>query len=595
MNNTILNGLLEEFCNDFSIYAEESKAYEHLINYLIVNRVHPEAVETAEQILSLNVDNGGNFGIDGLAIFVNDNLILNENELPSFMKSKSNEVCFTFIQTKTSSNIDTGDISKFFRAVQSFFQKDATIIENSMMKKRRSIKDALFKREFAKNNSKDSPICTMYFAFTGKDFQDTVVREVIKQEKDNLLRACPEIMNLDFVILDSDRTITLYNDNANCLEIDISFRDRILLENINGVAEAYSGFLDLGEFLKLVEDESGKIRKNIFYENVRDYLGDDNPVNQEIIKTICDEQKQPLFPLLNNGITIIAKYIKPLVGNKFIIKDYQIVNGCQTSNVLYKYKDKVTDAKNFLIPSRIIYTNDTIVMEQIIRANNKQSIVPEEAFIALEQFHKRLQEYYKQMSKKAQIALFYERRAREVSNNGELSVSKNQIVTLHSQIRAYVSTYLKEPHLVYSNNPTFILKYSRKNIFNETDSFAPYYLSAYIIYYIRNKMAKERTLYNKYHEFTYYIAFILRALVTKRINPPESSDDRKNEVEKDQIISLLQKEKEFSKIFNICTEILDEVLNKRDFKTLPKREVNAMVAFESAIKGSLMKYIVDSI
>lgn len=592
MENTILKGLLEEFCNDFSIYADTAKSYEHLINYLIVNRVHPEAVESGEQIIALNVDDGGNFGIDGLAIFVNDNLIISNDDLANFTKSKSNEVCFTFVQSKTSSNIDTGDISKFFRAVQSFFQKSVQIVENPVMKKQRSIKEALFKRDFAKNNSKDSPICTMYFAFTGKDFQDSIVQEVIAQEKENLLRACPEIKNLDFVLLDSDRTITLYNDNANCLEIDISFKDRILLENINGVEDAYSGFLDLGEFLKLVEDESGKIRKNIFYENVRDYLGDENPVNQEIIRTICDEQKQPMFPLLNNGITIIAKYIKPIGGNKFIIKDYQIVNGCQTSNVLFKFKHKVKDVKNFLIPTRIIYTNDSIVMEQIIRANNKQSVVPEEAFIALEQFHKHLQEYYKQMAKKAQIALFYERRAREITNNDELSVSKNQVVTLHSQIRAYVSIYLEEPHLVYSNNPTFILKYSRKNIFNEKDSAAPYYTSAYIIYHIRNKVLKAKTLYNKYHDFIYYLAFILRVLVTKRINPPNPADDRKNELEKCQIISILHKQEEFSKIFKECSNIIDKILGKSEFKDLPKREVNALVAFESALKEELAKHIV---
>lgn len=41
-------------------------------------------------------------------------------------------------------------------------------------------------------------------------------------------------------------------------------------------------------------------------------------------------------------------------------------------------------------------------MEQIIKANNKQSVVPDEAFIALDQFHKQLQQYYRQASKKLQ-------------------------------------------------------------------------------------------------------------------------------------------------------------------------------------------------
>ena len=88
MENTIISGLLEEFSDEFSIYEKDSKAYEHLINYLVVSRVQPEAVESAEQILKLNVDDGGTFGIDGMAFFVNDNLVNNPTELSMFSKSK---------------------------------------------------------------------------------------------------------------------------------------------------------------------------------------------------------------------------------------------------------------------------------------------------------------------------------------------------------------------------------------------------------------------------------------------------------------------------------------------------------------------------
>lgn len=120
MENTIISGLLEEFSDEFSIYEKDSKAYEHLINYLVVSRVQPEAVESAEQILKLNVDDGGTFGIDGMAFFVNDNLVNNPTELSMFSKSKSNEVNFTFIQTKTSSKLNVGELSTFARAVQNF-------------------------------------------------------------------------------------------------------------------------------------------------------------------------------------------------------------------------------------------------------------------------------------------------------------------------------------------------------------------------------------------------------------------------------------------------------------------------------------------
>lgn len=403
MENTIISGLLEEFSDEFSIYEKDSKAYEHLINYLVVSRVQPEAVESAEQILKLNVDDGGTFGIDGMAFFVNDNLVNNPTELSMFSKSKSNEVNFTFIQTKTSSKLNVGELSTFARAVQNFLQSNANIVENSSVRQHREIKDAMFKREFSKNNSKESPICSLYFAFTGRNFQDPTVTTVIEQERNNILRSCPEIKDVKFTILDSDDVLTLYNENTNSLEVDISFKDKVFRENILGVKELYYGLLDGTEFIKLIEDDYGDLRKNIFYENVRDYLGDKNPVNEGIIETLKSTDGQKLFPMLNNGVTIIAKFIKPISGSTFIVKDYQIVNGCQTSNVIHKYKSFIGDLSQFYVPVKIIYTNDGAVMEQIIKANNKQSVVPDEAFIALDQFHKQLQQYYRQASKKIRV------------------------------------------------------------------------------------------------------------------------------------------------------------------------------------------------
>ncbi|KJU84432.1 heavy metal translocating P-type ATPase [Candidatus Magnetobacterium bavaricum] len=69
--------------------------------------------------------------------------------------------------------------------------------------------------------------------------------------------------------------------------------------------------------------------RNVFYDNVRDYLGE-NPVNQKIDKTLKDA-KYDIFSILNNGITIVADKKNSNVGRLFSISNYQIVNGCQTT------------------------------------------------------------------------------------------------------------------------------------------------------------------------------------------------------------------------------------------------------------------------
>jgi hypothetical protein len=73
---------------------------------------------------------------------------------------------------------------------------------------------------------------------------------------------------------------------------------------------------------------SEEVLSSIFYDNVRHWQ-EWNAVNREIKNTLESPNKK-LLPLLNNGVTIVAKRVNP-TGDKFLIEDYQIVNGCQTS------------------------------------------------------------------------------------------------------------------------------------------------------------------------------------------------------------------------------------------------------------------------
>ncbi len=113
------------------------------------------------------------------------------------------------------------------------------------------------------------------------------------------------------------------------------------------------------------------------------------------------------FILLNNGITIVTRHFKPLGSNEYEMTDFQIVNGCQTSNEIYSQKE---EAKDILIPIKIIHTTDSELIAMIVRASNRQTMVPDEAFITMEAYHKRLQDIFETYSKEMTLKLFYERR-----------------------------------------------------------------------------------------------------------------------------------------------------------------------------------------
>ena len=108
---------------------------------------------------------------------------------------------------------------------------------------------------------------------------------------------------------------------------------------------------------------------------------------KETIKSASDK-----FILLNNGVTIICKKLTNL-RNKFTLTDYQIVNGCQTSHVLYYNKERVND--KLQIPIKLIETLDEDTVNSIIKATNRQTEVTNEQLIALNEFHRNLEDFYK--------------------------------------------------------------------------------------------------------------------------------------------------------------------------------------------------------
>lgn len=122
--------------------------------------------------------------------------------------------------------------------------------------------------------------------------------------------------------------------------------------------------------------------------------------------------------------------------------NFQIVNGCQTSHILFEKQDIINDETKIVL--KIIQTSALGVMNKIIEATNSQTEVKDEAFESLKEFHRHLQEFYKANEAKVKFPLYYERRSKEYRNDPQ--IKSYQIINLSKQIKAYVSTELRQPH-----------------------------------------------------------------------------------------------------------------------------------------------------
>jgi AIPR protein len=461
----ISESLLNEFSSEQGISAlPEDKRFEHFASFITVRRHFTETFDATEIVTGA----GNDTGIDGLAIIVNGALT---TDIDSFEELASHsgylDVTFVFVQADRSPGFDAAKMGTFGFGVLDFFKEKPSLKRNEMVASAAELMNAIYNRS---SKFRGNPVCRLYYVTTGKWTGDQNLEARRKAIISDLV-ALQLFREVAFTPVDQESLQKLYQQTRNAVSREFNFTNRTVVPEVPGVTQAYLGFLPVPEFLKILQDDNGEIIGSLFYDNVRDWLGD-NEVNSEITGTLRSDAKSR-FVLMNNGITIIARNLQP-TANRFYIEDYQIVNGCQTSHVLFNERDKIDDS--VMVPVRLIATQDEIIINAIIRATNWQSEVKEDQFFALQEFPKRL-ELFCQTFPDAQ-KLYYERRLRQYDR---LSIEKTRVVTLANMIRAFAAMFLEEPHGT-TRNYTALRGKVGKEIFVDGHRMEPYYTAAFALY-----------------------------------------------------------------------------------------------------------------
>jgi hypothetical protein len=279
------------------------------------------------------------------------------------------------------------------------------------------------------------------------------------------------------------------------------------------VDQAFLGYAPYSEFRKLIVDDGGtEISSSIFFDNVRDWQ-EYNPVNTKIKDTL-ESQSKNRFVLLNNGVTVVARDIAS-VGAKFTLTDYQVVNGCQTSNVLFDQEEHCDDA--VCIPLRIIATKDENVKDQIIEATNSQTQVGAEQYFARLAFLRKLEDYFE--AQPEEIRLYFERRDGQYD---QTDVHKTKIITTANLIRAFSAIYLEEPHRT-TRGYTSLRNRVGDEIFGEHHQLSPYFAAAFALYQLESRF-RSGTIDRKYKPARYELLMALRLAYSP--DQPAASNSR---------------------------------------------------------------------
>lgn len=520
---------------------QDGLAFEKFVNYTIYSLHQPDAFNADSELLDfVSVGGSNDMGIDGIAIKIDDIIIKSKSDINDIMRfngAKRINVEFIFIQSKYKTHFDKGELNNFVDGVRDFLSDIHHFPMNDNIKEQLLLKEYLLSDELTimwENNPKIS----LYYVGMGRWKEPADLIGISRQFEQDI-----EKLNIysssNFKFIDSNSLKEIYDSIQNTFSATIDTRHSMPLTDVKGVENSCLSIVFGNELLKLISTEDGIIRKSLFNDNVRDFQGI-NPVNSEIEDTIKINPEK--FIVLNNGITIVCDEFKQN-NTKLTIINPQIVNGCQTSHMLYEAHKKNLDLSKVPVSVRLISTTNEEIVNDIVRGTNRQNIVLEEAFESTKKFHKDLEEFFIDYSNDNE-KIYYERRSKQYQHNP--TIKQTQKVNLRVLTQYYVGMFLNQPHSAHRHE-SILLKENKEKIYQDFHSKLPYFVTA-LTFLKFEKFLRENNVLKITKTYKPHILMMFRQSIGGYV----PSANKETEIDKhcEKILKLLGDQNELNNSFN---------------------------------------------
>ena len=532
----IINIKMRNFKDSFG-YSEisDSDLFERFINNLLLLMHQPDATSKNSSLLEMtSVGGQDDMGIDGIAIKVNGSFVTSTKEIDNIIQLNRNiSVEILFIQSKYKNRIDSGEYSKFADGIYDFLSDNHFEPHNEKIERLLEIKDYIFSNEIMQC-WQEAPIVRAYYVIFGEWHGDEHI-----DGKATALKEKIEKLNSygDFIVknLGTPNIIKIYEENNNCFNVVINVLGTLDFEEVSGITNSQVILCNAAEFTKLLCTDEGGIRKTLFADNVRDFQGSTS-INQNMLETL--RRDPSAFLLLNNGITIVCS--KLIASNrKVTITNPQIVNGCQTSSVIFVAHQQGVPLDNAYVLIKIIATEQSTITNSIVRGTNSQNPVFPENFEITRDFHKQLEAFINSIQASIELPedrIYYERRSKQYE--AEPLVKRYRTFGLETLAHSVVSCFMQAPHDSVLHIVTLLGKY-KDSIFVNEQSFYPYYVSALLCLNIERTFLKGQ-IDKKYDPFK----FLLMSIIVEKINgAPVNINSRNIDTVCDKLVMEISEEK----------------------------------------------------
>ena len=448
----LLDSLIEKAKPQYGEYLDISEAFELFCFDQILKNY-----ELSYDDLEFGwVDGGRDGGIDGLFVFLEDQLM---TEQPDYKAIRRNPHFELFIFTcKHSPSFKQEPINKLISSLPELFdlQKDQDEIIYPFGDDILAIQQ-LFKNTYIQLASKHPTLSiSVIYASRGTssnlDITITSRSELLKNELSEFFSD----LEVNFSFMGASELLQLSRQHKT-YTLGLKFIEN----NISRQKTNYVLLSLLTDYFDFVTDDEGRLRRYLFESNVRDYLGDVQ-INRDIASTLSEARLRDEldFWWLNNGVTILASNAI-IAGKEINLDNVQIVNGLQSTETIYKYfatNAGKHDDRAILI--KIIVTDKDEVRDRIIKATNYQSPVAIASLRATDKIQRDIEHYL------YDYGWYYERRNNYYKNQGK---SSDRIISVSYLGAVIHALFLKDLNTANRQKTKFMRdeeKYRR--VFNET-------------------------------------------------------------------------------------------------------------------------------
>ena len=283
------------------------------------------------------------------------------------------------------------------------------------------------------------------------------------------------------------------------------------------------------------------------------------------------------FPVLNNEITIVSPDVK-LQGTTLHLTNYQIVNGCQTSNVLFEHRNQLND---IMVNVKVVETQNEDVFSELVRATNSQSKIENAQFLSLPPIIKRIEQYFNTFETEGKIYL--ERRERQYVGQ---AIPATRIFSVHEAAKCVTS--------MYCNRPELASRYTKQMYDELTDTlFADdtkeiIFYAACLTLYRLTLLVSNSTVPQNMKRFKWHMLALVRAMVGGKAQ--EHLNSRAAEKSAQAIVDVMAQHGNaetdvFNKIVKICQGLGDVTPDRLSGRRFYRRCLR-----RSDLGGSIIRY-----